>query len=614
MQNRQNANAVPGQTNASTQIGVPARQDSDKLEYLGERPVPQADDRKGQHGESEDVDDEPVDSHDLANDEENTLFVPKIPVKDEASETRPGGEDLDPSNHSNSSQPSPVSSDEVQPLDDGTEEASHPLTEKTTIIVGAGIVGMSIALELALRVKQAGVVHRIIIVEARESYAQLASGSCAGIIQSSKMPKRFKSVSKLSQQYWNGLIESDNDNRFGYKVSSLRDAWNYGNVPARNSGWFVQDFIELDGGVEAATIEVKTIDMAKYLPMLYRACWHRGSPEWVCCQNLIIAAGAFSTWLLNDLFPSETALLENHIDEYTDVHGKPDKATENKRLPLGRVLDGYKHTSVGRKSGMPVIDKIPWAVLGSINGRDSTLGIHMCYGFGRYGTSLAPGAAKVVVNRILGEETGIDDAAYALGSRTFDNAKMILPLVSRAVQGLFAAVVLGLSIVAIRWQVYGKAPAQSGFASFAGAFGCLAAAIGIAGIWITALSTLILAIIDGVAGVCLLIAGITYVVALRGLDCGEAAHILDDKQWKWLPAAINHPLLTGGSGPKSDDGYAMGLSSYGEDKINGVFTDRCHKAKANMVFMFLAFASCVAAAVLIWVHRRRNGGRMSSRV
>ncbi|KAK6440154.1 hypothetical protein LTR95_003628 [Oleoguttula sp. CCFEE 5521] len=191
---------------------------------------------------------------------------------------------------------------------------------------------------------------------------------------------------------------------------------------------------------------------------------------------------------------------------------------------------------------------------------------------------------------------------------------MILPLVSRTVQGLFAAVVLGLSIVAIRWQVYGKAPAQSGFASFAGALGCLAAAIGIAGIWITALSTLILAIIDGVTGVCLLIAGITYVVALRGLDCGEAAHILDDKQWKWLPAAINHPLLTGGSGPKSDDGYAMGLSSYGEDKINGVFTDRCHKAKANMVFMFLAFASCVAAAVLIWVHRRRNGGRMSSRV
>ncbi|KAK6440153.1 hypothetical protein LTR95_003627 [Oleoguttula sp. CCFEE 5521] len=451
MQNRQNANAVPRQTNASTQIGVPARQDSDELEYLGERAVPQADDREGQHGESEDVDDEPVDSYDLANDDENSLFVPDNPVNDEATETRPGSENLDPSNHSDSSQPSPVSSDEVQPLDDGTEEASHPLTGKTTLIVGAGIVGMSIALELALRVKQAGVDHRIIIVEARESYAQLASGSYAGIIHSSKMPKRFKSVSKLSQQYWNGLIESDNDNRFGYKVSSLRDAWNDGNVPARNSGWFVQDFIELDSGVEAATIEVKTIDMAKYLPMLYRACCksgvdfrfqshvtdiymqrhrcyiedievgsadprigHRGSPEWVCCQNLIIAAGAFSTWLLNDLFPSETALLENHIDEYTDVHGKPDKATENKRLPLGRVLDGYKHTSVGRKSGMPVIDKIPWAVLGSINGRDSTLGIHMCYGFGRYGTSLAPGAAKVVVNRIFGEDTGIDNAAYAL--------------------------------------------------------------------------------------------------------------------------------------------------------------------------------------------------------
>nr|OQO19828.1 hypothetical protein B0A51_13518 [Rachicladosporium sp. CCFEE 5018] len=449
MQSRQNATtAAYAQVNANPQSSVPAKQTSDEPEYLGERVVQQPDDLDGQYAESDDVNEKPVDSDESANDGENSLFIPE---NNSATASGLGREHPTTPTGVDPSQPSPVSSDADQPLDDGTEEAIHPLTGKTTIIVGAGIVGMSIALELALRVKQAGVNHRIIIVEARESYAQLASGSCAGIIHASKMPKRFKSLSKLSQQYWSGLIESDRDNRFDYKARSLEDAWNDGNVPARNSGWFVQDFLEIDSGVEAASIEVKTIDMAKYLPMLYRACCksgvdfrfqshvtdiymqrrrsymeevevgsanprigHRGSPEWVCCQNLIIAAGAFSTWILHDLFPSETALLQNHIDEYTDVHGKPNKATENKRLPLGRVLDGYKHTSVGRTSSMPVMDKIPWDVLGSIDGRDSTLGIHMCYGFGRYGTSLAPGAAKVFVNRIFGEETGIDDAAYVL--------------------------------------------------------------------------------------------------------------------------------------------------------------------------------------------------------
>ncbi|KAK6429196.1 hypothetical protein LTR95_014654 [Oleoguttula sp. CCFEE 5521] len=449
MQSRQNATtAAYAQVNANPQSSVPAKQTSDEREYLGERAVPQADDLDGQYAESDDLDEEPVDSDELANDGENSLFMPE---NSSATVSGLGRENPTTPTDVDSSQPSPVSSDEDQRLDNGTKEKIHLLTGSTTIIVGAGIVGMSIALELALRVKQAGVNHRIIVVEARESYAQLASGSCAGIIHSSKMPKRFRSLSKPSQQYWSGMIESDKENRFDYKAGSLEDAWNDGNVPARDSGWFAQDFLEVDSGIEAASIEVKTIDMAKYLPMLYRACCksgvdfrfqshvtdiymqrhrcyiedvevgsadprigHRGSPGFVCCQNLIIAAGAFSTWILHDLFPSETALLENHIDEYTDVHGKPEKAMENKRLPLGRVLDGYKHTSVGRTSGMPVIDKIPWEVLGSINDRDSTLGIHMCYGFGRYGTSLAPGAAKVVVNRIFGEETGIDDAAYGL--------------------------------------------------------------------------------------------------------------------------------------------------------------------------------------------------------
>lgn len=49
----------------------------------------------------------------------------------------------------------------------------------------------------------------------------------------------------------------------------------------------------------------------------------------------------------------------------------------------------------------------------------------------------------------------------------------------RLLQLLFAACVLGLSINAVRWQYYHRAPATNGYAAFVGAYGCLTALLGL---------------------------------------------------------------------------------------------------------------------------------------
>jgi len=85
---------------------------------------------------------------------------------------------------------------------------------------------------------------------------------------------------------------------------------------------------------------------------------------------------------------------------------------------------------------------------------------------------------------------------------------MLTNLLARAGQLIFGAVVLGLSITAVKWQMYGAAPAVSGYNAFVGAFGMLAALIGTAVIWIDAVPDLIMAIVDGLASVLFLAGGI----------------------------------------------------------------------------------------------------------
>ena len=85
---------------------------------------------------------------------------------------------------------------------------------------------------------------------------------------------------------------------------------------------------------------------------------------------------------------------------------------------------------------------------------------------------------------------------------------MLTTLITRACQLLFTAIVLGLSISALRWQLYGSVPATTSYNAFAGAFGLLGALIGLAAIWVSAIPELIMSAVDAVASILLLAGGI----------------------------------------------------------------------------------------------------------
>jgi hypothetical protein len=86
--------------------------------------------------------------------------------------------------------------------------------------------------------------------------------------------------------------------------------------------------------------------------------------------------------------------------------------------------------------------------------------------------------------------------------------KMLASLITRALQLIFAIVVLALSVRAAKWQVYGSVPATTAFADFTGGFAVLVSLVGIASIWISAIPALIMSMVDGLASVLLLAGGI----------------------------------------------------------------------------------------------------------
>jgi hypothetical protein len=84
------------------------------------------------------------------------------------------------------------------------------------------------------------------------------------------------------------------------------------------------------------------------------------------------------------------------------------------------VLDRDQTLSTGRaelsvgNDQAPIIDKIPASGLGLAT-MDESVDLHpdgvwLCYGFGRYGTVLAPGAARLLVSRMRGD--GGDDTSF----------------------------------------------------------------------------------------------------------------------------------------------------------------------------------------------------------
>lgn len=85
---------------------------------------------------------------------------------------------------------------------------------------------------------------------------------------------------------------------------------------------------------------------------------------------------------------------------------------------------------------------------------------------------------------------------------------MLATLILRICQLIFAVIVLGLSVKAAQWQWQGPVPATTAFSAFAGAFTLLVALVGIAAIWLSAIPSIAMSGIDGLAALLLLAGGI----------------------------------------------------------------------------------------------------------
>ena len=90
------------------------------------------------------------------------------------------------------------------------------LHNKRTVIVGAGVIGLSIALELASRTYYGALHHPVVVVERRAMHVvEATSGQCAGLITKHSVPEVYGPLLELSLKCWNEQLA---DREFRKKI------------------------------------------------------------------------------------------------------------------------------------------------------------------------------------------------------------------------------------------------------------------------------------------------------------------------------------------------------------------------------------------------------------
>ncbi|GAB7330559.1 hypothetical protein MBLNU13_g02146t1 [Cladosporium sp. NU13] len=251
----------------------------------------------------------------------------------------------------------------------------HHLRNKTTVIIGAGVVGLAIARELAAATKTNHTNHEVIVVERRKSYSQGASQHCFGIIAEHGVLEGYEHLLALSLESWRALLD-DEDNNYCKELQHQADGILHVERPsaqkenattARAPAWYEarpQDVLNTYDS------DIGKIATSKFVKFLYQQCREMdvkfrfrqevaniektknaklmsldiakvGDPDRfveVPCHNLIVAAGAHTLDALHELVPwiePRTSLMniKQHCD-FTRVKGHTITDTEN----LGLVI------------------------------------------------------------------------------------------------------------------------------------------------------------------------------------------------------------------------------------------------------------------------------------
>ncbi|KAM7214343.1 Marvel domain containing protein [Rhypophila decipiens] len=180
----------------------------------------------------------------------------------------------------------------------------------------------------------------------------------------------------------------------------------------------------------------------------------------------------------------------------------------------------------------------------------------------------------------------------------------------RVFQALFSIVVLGLAATLIAAQVYGSSHTTLRYSTFTGGFGLIVAAVGTAGLFISAIPELVVLGLDALAGVFFIAGGIAWAIGLKGFSCSlNADSPLDQGIAAASCGLINQGTLDVGNGQQvtgvekdsGGDGY----------KALDLLMGNCKKGLADEVMQFILVALAIGLIALGYI-RMRKGGKTGS--
>ncbi|KAI0015000.1 marvel domain-containing protein [Xylariomycetidae sp. FL0641] len=173
-------------------------------------------------------------------------------------------------------------------------------------------------------------------------------------------------------------------------------------------------------------------------------------------------------------------------------------------------------------------------------------------------------------------------------------------LAQRGFLVLFGAVVLGLAVTLSKQQKIGSVPSETSFSIFAGAFGILAAIIGLLHVFWDKIPALVVMAIDGLACVFYLAGGIALTIALKSVSSCTS------KSDEALSERFFNKILNGGCREKGGETFCF--AGRDDDHPASYTTGRCQRAQADYVFQYLGFIFGLAAIATTFYLHKRGGG------
>ncbi|KAF2718397.1 nucleotide-binding domain-containing protein [Polychaeton citri CBS 116435] len=217
--------------------------------------------------------------------------------------------------------------------------------QRTTVVLGGGVIGMCIARELAARATKSSHSDQVIVLEKEPDVFQRASGRCAGLITSHGMPRDVREASGVQiVAAWDELRSAAGFEDVGWKEDAPHRLYQEGET---NEYWKLSH--NTDGKVRSAifphwlqraqpgTLEtfatdngacIAMLNIRKFGQWLKLSCESQGVKfmygrevtryadgglvavdvkstriEHIACNNLVITAGPWSKQIIDKLYP-----------------------------------------------------------------------------------------------------------------------------------------------------------------------------------------------------------------------------------------------------------------------------------------------------------------------